>query len=376
MGKLTITDIARLAGVSKATVSRVLNNRAEGVGAQKRAQILKLVEETGFQPCSTARCLATGESRSIGLVIPDITNPFYPLLVRGAERRLNECGYSLFLCNTDRSLATEEAYVRVLIEKRVDGVILDSAGSMHDAHVRLLEDNGIPIVLLDRAIGHRTSRYGVFVDNQRGAFEAAAHLLRRDDCRLLFLNGPAELSQSIERRAGVEEAARLAGATDRLRVLEGDFSVDSGFRLVAGALAETQTAAKSTPAAFNAVFAANDVMAIGALRALKQCGIPVPQEVEVMGFDDIELAGMVDPPLSTVSQPTLEMGTASADLLLRLIGGEKPRRKAVIMVPQLVLRGTTRSVAVGGAGDLGSKRSAGQVAEPVTQRQSAVGTIR
>ena len=337
--KITIADIAEKAGVSKATVSRVLNDRPEGVGAATRARIQEILKETGFQPSGVARGLATGKSRTVGLIIPDITNPFYPLLVRGVETALNESGYSLLLCNSDRSIIKEKDYVRVLMEKGVDGIILDSAESDCDCQLELIEQKGVPFVLLDRLIDGRSRPYGVFVDNRQGARLAASHLLSRKGCVLVFINGPADLSQSILRRVGVEDVVReMAVPAGSLRVVNGDYSIESGYRLTIELL--DQAMGGRLP--FSAIFACNDLMAVGALRALKQRGIDVPGQVELVGFDDIELAHLVDPPLSTVSQPALEMGARSADLLLRLIGGKAPRPKTLIMMPKLVLRGTTR----------------------------------
>jgi LacI family transcriptional regulator len=337
MGKLTIADIAARAGVSKATVSRVLNDRAEGVGAPTRARIRAILDATGFQPSAMARGLKTGQSRSIWLIVPDVTNPFHPLLVSGAEQALSAAGYSLFLCNTGSDPAKQGDYVRVLIDKRVDGVILDSVGFDAEAQVRLLEREGVPVVLLDSAIGGRTRRYGVFLDNDYGVREAMKFLFRRKDRRLAFISGPPNVSQSVERRDSVEALAREWGLDqERLTVLDGDFTQERGCRVVGDLLR-----APGGRSRFNAVFAANDMMALGALKALRQADVSVPSEVEVIGYDDIPFARLLDPPLSTVAQPAREMGAASADLLLRLIAGEKPRRKTVVMKPRLVLRGTT-----------------------------------
>jgi len=339
--KITIADIARQAGVSKATVSRVLNDRPEGVGAQTRERIQQILCATGFQPSGVARGLATGKSRSVGLIIPDITNPFYPLLVRGAEAALSKSGYSLFLCNSAGDIVKEKEYVRVLMEKGVDGVILDSAESDCDCQLELLEEKAVPFVLLDRLIEGRAKQVGVFVDNRQGARLAADRLFSRAGCSLVFLKGPADLSQSILRLAGVEDVWRARGLpAAALRVLNGDDSLASGYRLTIELLDQ------ATPGAlpFNALFACNDLMAIGALRALKEKGVAVPGQVEVIGFDDIELADLVDPPLSTVSQPALEMGARSAELLLRLIDGKAPRPKTLVLMPKLVLRGTTREL--------------------------------
>lgn len=341
MLKITIADIARQAGVSKATVSRVLNNRPEGVGAQTREKIQLILRETGFHPSAVARGLATGKSRSVGLIIPDIANPFYPLLVQGAEAVINQAGYSLFLCNSGHSVSKEKDYIRVLLEKGVDGIILDTAESDWGGQLELLDARKIPFVLLDRQIEGRASQLGVFVDNRHGASLAVSHLLQHDECSLIYINGPAELSQSISRRAGVEEIfAQKATTRQSLKILSGDDTLDGGFRLISAELAHWQSSTMPLP--FNAIFACNDLMAVGALRALKQYGIRVPDQVEIIGFDDIELAQLVDPPLSTVSQPALAMGAHSAELLLDLIVGSDPPPQTRIMMPQLVLRGSTR----------------------------------
>ena len=342
--KITITDIAKRARVSKTTVSRVLNNRPEGVGAEKRAQIQAILDETGFRPSGFARGLVTGKSHSIGLIIPNITNPFYPLLVRGAEDVLNRAGYSLFLCNSDGNLAKEKEYIRVLMEKDVDGVILNSAASKCDCQLSLLESQGVPCVVLDRIIESQMTHYGVFLDNREGARLAARHLLSQDGCRLVYLNGPAEHSQSKLRRDGMEAALSEKGLPiASARILQGDDSINSGQLLIGEALDAWERDPSGASLPFNAVFACNDLMAIGAMRALKLRKIKVPEEVQIIGFDDIELAQLVEPALSTVSQPTFDMGSKSAELLLQLINGKKPRTKTVTMKPSLVLRGTTRN---------------------------------
>jgi LacI family transcriptional regulator len=341
--KITISDIAKQAGVSKATVSRVLNNRPEGVGADKRAQIQAILNDTGFQPSGFARGLATGVSHSIGLIIPNITNPFFPLLVRGVEDVLNHAGYSLFLCNSDGDITKEKEYVRVLMEKEVDGVILDSAVSDCDCQLVLLEDQGVPYVLLDRIIEGQT-QFGVFLDNREGARLAARQLLAHDGCRLVYLNGPAEHSQSKLRQAGLEDVLMEKGMPlSSVRILQGDDSIQSGKQRINELLNTWKPNSSGEYLPFNAIFACNDLMAIGAMQALKQRNIRVPEEVELIGFDDIELAQLVEPALSTVSQPTFEMGSRSAELLLQLINGKKPRIKTVTLKPALVLRGTTRN---------------------------------
>jgi LacI family transcriptional regulator len=340
MTKLTIAEIAAKARVSTAAVSRVLNKQPGGTTQGTRERIQKILDETGFQAATAARSVSAGApSRSIGLIIPDVANPFYPLMASGAEQALVAAGYNLVLCNSRWDVAKEAEYIRILIDKGVAGVILDSIESQDDSSVRLLAEKSVPVVLLDRFIGRRASHFGVFVDNQLGARQAVRHLLAREGCSLVFINGPADLSQSIERRAGVEAAFAESGLpSDRLRILHSDCTLEGGRRAIAELIG-----AGERRAPFTAVFAANDLMAFGALRALRHVGVAVPGEVEVIGFDDIEFARLAEPPLTTVAQPAKEMGAASAQMVLQLIAGVKPRHKTVMMTPGLVLRGTTEA---------------------------------
>ena len=335
----TISDIAKEAGVSLATVSRVLNDKAEGVGTETRLRIKEIMERLEYEPSSVARGLATGKSRTVGLVVPDIADPFYPLLIKGAEDELRRRGYGLFLCDSDLDIDKEKEHVRILLEKSVDGVILDSTLSDCDCQLDLLEKRGVPYVLLDRSIESRASAAGVYADNREGARRAVAYLREGGARRLFFIDGPAGLALSKLRRTGVEDALLESGpAATSLMEAEGDYSLASGERVVDDLLD-----ASGGEVPFDAIFASNDRMAIGALRCLKRRGIRVPEEVEIVGFDDIELASLVDPPLTTVSQPASEMGRRCAALLLLLTEGKPPTERTVTLEPKLVVRGTTRT---------------------------------
>jgi LacI family transcriptional regulator len=335
---VTIADIAKEAGVSKATVSRVLNERAEGVGPETRLRVKAVIARREFEPCGVARGLATGKSRSVGLVVPDIADPFFPLLIRGIEDALRSRSYGLFLCDSDRDISKEKEQVRMLLEKRVDGVILNSTISDCDCQLDLLDRRSVPYVILDRIIEARFSAAGVYVDNRKGARMATEFLLSGGARRLLFVNGPAELSVSKLRRAGVEDACR-AGGMDLAAVQHGngDYSVESGERFFDALL----DSSRGVPS-FDAVFAANDRMAIGSMRSLRKHKVAIPAEVEVVGFDDIETSRLVEPPLTTVAQPAFDMGRECALLLLRLIDGQRPRKRTIVMDPTLVIRGSTR----------------------------------
>lgn len=339
MRTTTIADVAREAGVSLATVSRVVNDKAEGVGAATRRRVKEVIARLGYEPCGVARGLATGKSRTVGLVVPDIADPFYPLIIKGAEEALRDLGYGTFLCESDRDMAKEKAHLRILVEKRVDGVILDSTESDCGSQLEVLERRGIPYVLLDRMMEARPSAPGVYSDNHEGGVLATSHLLDRGARRICFVGGPSEIALSRLREAGMADACRARGLDPATVVrTSGDFSVASGERAIEPLLGGS---GGSPP--FDAVFAASDRMAIGAMRALRRRGLRVPEDVQVVGFDDIELAALVEPPLTTVAQPSFEMGRRSAELLLRLIDGRRPRKRSILLEPALVIRGTTRS---------------------------------
>jgi LacI family transcriptional regulator len=344
---VTIADIAKEAQVSKATVSRVLNDRAEGVGAETRLRVKEVMRRLDFAPSGAARDLATGRSRCIGLVIPDITDPFSPLMIRGIEATLRGLGYGLFLCDSENDLEREKEQLRLLAERRVEGVILNPALSGDASQLELLERRSVPYVLLDRGI--ETGRFlpGVYTDNRAGARMGVEYLLSGGARRLALLNGPEGLSVSRLREAGVEDAFRAANLdVTSIARGSGDYTVESGERLVDGLLDGRDPSPESSwaasPPPFDAVFAANDRMAIGAVRALRARGIDVPGTVEVVGFDDIELASLVEPPLTTVAQPAFEMGLQAARMLFQTIAGKRQFRKSLMLDPKLVVRGTTR----------------------------------
>jgi LacI family transcriptional regulator len=271
-------------------------------------------------------------------VVPDIADPFYPLLIKGAEDEVRRRGYGLFLCDSDLDIDKEKEHVRILLEKRVDGVILDSTLSDCDCQLNLLEKRAVPYVLLDRAIESRSSAAGVYADNREGARLAVAYLLDGGARRLLFIDGPAGLAPSKLRRAGVEDAFRereLDPST--LLNANGDYSTRSGEAAV-----ESLLGVADAGSPFDAIFASNDRMAIGAMRALKRKGLRVPEDIEVIGFDDIELSALVDPPLTTIAQPAAEMGRRSAELLLQLTEGKNSIDRVILLAPKLVVRETTR----------------------------------
>lgn len=333
--KVTISDIARMANVSKATVSRVINNKPDGVSKETRDRIMQLVADLKFQPSMIARGLVTKKTKSIGLIIPDITNPFFPQLVRGAEDYANKFGYHIFLCNSDKSIKKEEEYLHAFVEKSVDGVILTSNISATDSQYKLLKQNNIPCVLLDRYVENKEYEAGVFLDNIKGAYMATEFLLRHDHKKIAFISGPLAVTTSMNRLKGYEMALQEKGIqVNPELILEGDYLINSGYTLVSKLIEEGKE--------FTAIFAGNDMMAIGAIKALRGKNVKIPEEVEIIGFDNIEISQIIEPALSTIAQPAYEMGAKGADVIIKLIEGKKLKTKNVILEPELMLRGTTR----------------------------------
>lgn len=325
----TIRDVARRAGVGVGTVSRVLNSKGH-VSNATREKVLRAVEELNYQPNNLARSLATGRSRLVALVIPDITNPFFPTVARGVEDAASTMGYTVVLCNTDGDPAQEMAYAKTLRELRVDGIIF-VVSSPDSAAVWELLRGHFPLALIDRQV-EGASVDAVLVDNVSSAREATRHLIRLGHRRIAHISGPPQLTTSRDRLRGYLEALGEAGLeADETLIRAGDFRYHSGYARMKELLE-----AQDPP---TAVFAANDLMAIGAIRALGESGRRVPDDVAVVGFDDILLASLVRPALTTVSQPAYQMGVTATELLIRRMDGlvSGPPQE-VVLTPQLVIR--------------------------------------
>jgi len=333
--RCTISDIARIAKVSKATVSRVINNKSEGVSPETAQRIREIIEELGYRPNSLARSIANSRAKMLGLVIPDITNPFFPNLVRGIEDYANSCGYTVFLCNTDNNPEKEEQYLLSLIDKRVDGIILVSTTSQ-SCTLEQLHKYNIPFVLVDRPLTNEYIDLGVYANNYKGVYTAVEYLIGCGHRDIAFLGGTRKVITTTERFEGYRDALRDANIPlDKSLVKFGDYSIASGIAMMEK-LIEEKTG-------FTAVMAGNDLIAIGAVKALRHHRIKVPDQCEIIGFDGIELTEIFDPAISTVVQPIYEIAIESAKLLIGKINGEITSSRKIIVEPTLVLRATTRN---------------------------------
>lgn len=331
----TIKDVARQAGVSITTVSHVIND-TRYVSDALRTKVLLAMEDLHYRPNVLARGLRRGETKTIGLIVPDNSNPFFAEVARIIEDIGFQNGYSVILCNSDGDLEKEKAYVNVLVAKQVDGVIFIAAGGQQE-HLRLLSQQAMPVVVADRDVRSPLADV-VLVDNEQGGYDAAHYLIRQGHRSIACITGPSDLTPSAERVGGYRQAILEAGLDARK-----DFIVAGDFRSEGGERATQALLGLDHPP--TAIFACNDLMAIGALHALRKAGRQVPGDVSVIGFDDIPLSSMVSPALTTVAQPLSELATLSAQLLISRIqnGQEDNPAKRIVLETRLVIRDSCAS---------------------------------
>jgi LacI family transcriptional regulator len=325
----TIQDVARLAGVSTATVSRVISGRGY-VSPASREQVLAAADALGYMPNGMARGLKTQRSGLIALLVPEIVNSFYTTISRGVEDVANVSGLHVILGNTDESVAKERAYVELMISTRVDGVIIAPAGRTATSLEPLLA-NSVPTVLVDRSVSGFPADV-VRADSITGAQTLTRHLLALGHRRIALINGHRDTSVARDREAGFRTAlAEAQVEIDERLISSGTWFIDD---------AEARTGAildEDTPP--TAILAANNFMAIGALRSLRERGRRIPQDVALACFDDIPDAAEVDPFLTALAQPAYTMGTLATRLLLERISGtfrDSPRE--IVLSSHLLIR--------------------------------------
>jgi DNA-binding LacI/PurR family transcriptional regulator len=324
----TIKDVARVAGVSLGTASLALRE-SPAIREVTRRRVLQAAKRLRYQPSAPARSLVTRRTHSVGLLISDITNPFFIRAVRAIEDLAQENGYNLILCNTDEDPAKEAEYLRVLMEKRVDGIILATTGARRG--VREVRWRRIPLVLFDRELSGIAADT-VKVDGVLGGRLATEHLLALGHRRIAIIHGPVQRSTGAERLRGSLEALRDHGITpDPALTREGNFKQDTGYRY-------TQALLDLTPPP-TALFCANNLMTVGAIQALQDRKIRVPQDLSLIGYDDMEWWTLTHPPLTTVGQPVYDLGREAMRLLLAQIGsGVGRRRQRIVLKPELIIR--------------------------------------
>ncbi len=326
----SIRDVAELAGVSVGTVSNVLNRPAT-VGEATRRRVLDAIDALGFVRNESARQLRAGSSRTIGLVVLDIANPFFTDVARGVEETVNAAGLAVILCNTDDLPAKESAHLDVLAEQRVQGVLITPTAALSPA-LQSLRDRGVPVVLLDRHASD-PAHCSVAVDDVFGGRLAADHLLERGHRRIAFIGGPSGLPQVQERRDGVELAIREAGGSAVLTVVSPAKLTVAGGREAGEQIVGIPAFRRPT-----AAICANDLIALGLLQEMVRHGVRVPDDLAIVGYDDIDFAAAAAVPLSSVRKPRHELGRRAAELLLDEARGDGHRHEQVVFEPQLIVR--------------------------------------
>ncbi len=305
---ITIKDVARESGVNISTVSRALNN-GYGVNPQTRELVLTVANRLNYRPNRVARGLVTGRSHSFALIVSDIRNPFFAEVARGAADAARSDKCDLVLCNSDLDPIRQMEYVKSVLEKRVDGILMNSVAALNPEEQRQLAECGVPIVLLNRSASNRAFST-VTADNEAGGVLAAQHLLKLGHRHIAHLTGPRQHGNMTDRTRGFVQTLLAAPEPVNPVVLYGAFNYE-GCRDLTNKLLDHHPE-------ITAIFAANDVMAFGTVRAAMDRGLRIPDDLSLIGFDNIEFSSVIHPPLTTIHQPKYEMGYAAVEMLMGL----------------------------------------------------------
>jgi LacI family transcriptional regulator len=308
----TIYDVAREARVSVFTVSAVINHKSH-VGAPLKKRVDAAILKLSYRPNSLAQSLASEHTRTLGMVVPDISNPFFPVLVRGAEDAAQKRGYSLLLCNSDGLLEKEELYLDLLLSKRVDGILLTkAAGELSARTLNLLSSRKVPMVLMMRTYPSLTEE-AVIAEDAQGVHEAILHLARIGHKSIAMVGGPLNISNGRSRLQGFKKALKASGLPfDPKLVYEGDYRIESGYRAGLALLSRRP----------DAVLVANFLMTVGFLQAAQEMGMRSPEDFGLITLDDFPWLRLFDPPLTAVELPKYEVGCLATDLLIDRIEGK------------------------------------------------------
>ncbi len=328
----TIADVAARAGVSKATVSRVMSGNYDYMRADTRARVEQAIDELDYRPSSVARSLTSKRTYTAAVMVSDVGNPFYADVIHGAEDAALDENYTLYLCNTNYDLDRGLCLVQSFIDKQVDGVLIMSS-TMSDEWLEELARNRVPVVVLDWEVRVKEQAVSAIeVDYSSGISEAVKHLLDLGHRQFAHISGPLGLQTSRDRRDAFIQALKLQGINPAdVPVAEGNLRIDGG-----RAAMKQLLSASNQP---TAVFAANDLSAMGALAESRLQGLTIPDDLSVIGLDDVWLASQTDPPLTTVALPRYQIGKIAVEQLFCLLDGESPVNLRV--KTSLVVRETT-----------------------------------
>ena len=312
MKKVTMKDIAEKAGVTKATVSMVLNKKNVKISEETKRKIFKIAKEMNYIPNAIARSLTTNKTQTIGIILPDITNPFFSEMARAIEDTAHKLNYNVIVCNTDSNGKKEEKYIRLLIGKLVEGIIFITGEGDVD-NLEILKRNNVSFVLVDRYIDGNNDYPGVYCLNKLGVKQGVDYLISKGKKNIAFVAGGKKLSVSRQRIDGYIEAMKINSIDYSGLIFEGDFTLEGGMK----ATEEIVSSNKK----IDAIFYSNDAMALGGLKVLKRRKIKVPEDISVIGFDNIKICSFIEPELTTISQPIYKMGKKACELLIEVIAG-------------------------------------------------------
>lgn len=331
MNKHTLETVAELSGVSRSTVSRVINEQP-GVKEEVRRRVLEVIEQTGYQPNQAARSLASNRSGFIGLVIPHVVSrvfgdPYFPRLIQGISQACNRSGLNMALFIFHSEEDEDALSPRLINTGFLDGLIIASS-QFGDPLIPHLIENAVPFVVIGRQDRFPQASF-VDVDNVNGAFAATSHMLRLGRQRVATITGPQNMVAGVDRLLGYKNAlAQRGGSFDPALVVEGDYSEESGYVAMKRLLAARP----------DGLFAASDMMALGAIRAIEEAGLSIPGDISIVGFDDIMPPDAIRPALTTIRQPVLRSGVAAVDVLLDVIENGLTPPRHVLLDTQLVIR--------------------------------------
>ncbi len=329
--KITMKEIANLSGVSTATVSKILSKKDQFISETTRNKVLQIVNENNYVANKIASSMVTKKTYSIGLIIPDITNEFFTKLSRGVEDFANEKGYNVILCNTDNNGDKAFDYLKMLEEKMVDGILLASDYNSSNGSRNV----NVPIVAIDRDVFGLGIEKSVGINNINGGYEATEYLISRGCKKILHLTGDLKYTPTNDRIKGYKSALENNNISfDENLVITGDFTIECGYTGVKKVI--------DNKINFDSVFCGNDLIAVGVIKALQEENIKIPEDISVVGFDDVFLASLITPPLTTIQQPMYKIGYEGAKALINILEDNEFKNEKVELNTKLIIRNSTK----------------------------------
>jgi LacI family transcriptional regulator len=331
MSKVTERVIAEIAGVSVNTVSRALNNKPD-VSSITRKKVLKIAKRLGYVPNLLAKSLKSGESKTIGVVVSNLSNPFFNPVLRGIDDKLREKEYNIIICNSDGDYRREEEAIATLIQKRVDGVVLTPVGK-RSLDISFLKKARVPFVLMMSHFKVTDTDYVGFND-KIGAFLAAEHLIKKRHRKILYLGGPPYFSLARDRLQGHKKALIAHEIkVDQKLVRAVSPKLEEGYQVVKKTLSEGLD--------FTAIATFNDYLALGAMKAIFERHLKIPDDIAIVGYDDIEFASLSIVPLTTIRLPKYLLGSKTAGVLLAKMTKKRAKSQRMLLKPELIVRDST-----------------------------------